>query len=154
MFGQNGKQEFREFLMNIGLPFDSDDYFWSRHPKRASEELVKMGNSTNASLRLEGSKLILEEEIVNNLNHLFTISIEVDNSFPYSMPKISVIDPPITYEDLKGKHIYKDNHICLIEPNKHSSGMSILDFRNLACEWCFAVDVYLHTGEWPTAQAD
>lgn len=144
-FGTISEEKCSEFFTTLNLPTNTG--WWSKYPKRATEELLKMVTSTNANLSQEGSKLIFEEEITNNFGTCFLISIAVED-FPYKMPKVFVKSPKIK----KKLHMWKDGSLCLMEPDTYNSGISILKIRNLACAWCFCYEAYLNTGEWPAAE--
>ena len=52
---------------------------------------------------------------------------------------------------------YMDEHtvykcgICNCYPD-YNTKMSVIDFRNFAAAWCFCIEVYVNTREWPAAQ--
>lgn len=150
LFFNSETEKYMEFLEECGLPTDDNDYFWMKYQGRFIEEVSKMADNTNAQLSCEDGKLIWEEDISNNFGTEFTISIEVPEGYPYKMPRVLV-----TYSEIdlpKSKHRYKDGSLCLLHPSEYHSVMSILDFRNMASAWCWAVEVYQNTGEWPAGE--
>jgi hypothetical protein len=134
-----------------GLPTTSKSYWWVKYPTRALKEIEKMHANTNAALRCFGGKLIWDEVIRDNFGTQFFISIEAED-YPHKMPKAFVKEAEIKFKH--AKHMYRDGSLCLMHHNDYNSSISILEIRNLACAWCWAVEVYTHTKEWPAAQAD
>lgn len=126
--------------------------WWTRYPKRAVEEIYKMHENTNAVLKTEGSKLIWEEELFNNFNTYFKISIEAGSNFPFEMPDTYVRNSGIDIS--RAKHMYSGSRLCLMHPSEYHSYISVLEIRNLAAAWCFCAEAYIETGEWPAAEAD
>lgn len=134
-----------------GLPMNKKDCWWVKYPKRALQEIKRMESSTNAAFRCSGKVLIWEEVITNNFGNKFYIEIETED-YPHKMPKTYVREAEIKFK--RGKHMYNDGNLCLMRSSDYDSSTSVLQIRNLACAWCFAVEVYTRTGEWPTAEAD
>ena len=134
-------------LSQAGLPTNGSNW-WVKHPGRAIDELNRMLSSTNARVLHAGSKMIFKEEISNNFGTRFLIAIETQD-FPFKMPKVFLEEPRLNG---KAKHMWKDGSLCLLDPDDYHSSISILDIRNLAAAWCFSIEVYANTGEWPAAE--
>ena len=139
------------WLSEKGLPTNSKSCWWVKYPNRALQEIDKMYVGTNAALSYSGKKLIWDEVIKNNFGTQFYISIVTEN-YPHKMPKVFVKEAEIRFR--RGKHIYGDGSLCLLHPDDYNSNISILQMRNLGCAWCWAVEVYIETKEWPTSEAD
>ena len=140
------------YLLSIkGLPTNKRDCWWVKYPNRALQEIDKMHSSTNAALRCSSKKLIWDEVIKNNFGTQFYISIETEN-YPHKMPKVFLKEAEIMLK--KQKHTYRDGSLCLLHPDDYNSNISILQIRNLACAWCWAAEVYVHTKKWPAAETD
>lgn len=137
-------------LRDYGLPMHDNNCWWVRDSRRALDEIEKMLQNTSCIFYCEGRKLIAEEEIVNNFGSHFLLRIEVDSNFPFAMPKVFI--PAADIDHRLGEHIYDDGHLCLLHPDEYRSSMSILDFRKMASAWCFCIEVYKNTGEWPGAE--
>lgn len=138
-------------LSSKGLPTDSNNYWWVRYPKRAISEIEKMNKSTNAAYKCVGRKLIWDEVIKNNFKTQFYISIETVD-YPQKMPAVYIKESEIKFK--RNKHMFKGGKMCLMHQDDYNSKISILEIRNMACAWCWAVEVYTHTNKWPTAEAD
>lgn len=134
-----------------GLPTNSKDYWWVKYPKRALSEIKKMHSETNATFKPIDKKLVWDEVIKNNFGTKFYISIETLD-YPHKMPATYVREAEIKFR--RGKHMFRDGKLCLMHSDDYNSKISILGIRNSACAWCWAVEVYTHTGKWPTAEAD
>ncbi|MBW1668188.1 MAG: hypothetical protein JRI79_13565 [Deltaproteobacteria bacterium] len=133
------------------IPTNSKESWWVKFPRRALKEIRKMEAYTNAAVRCSGKKMIWEEVVKNNFGTQFYISIEAKD-YPHKMPKAFVKEAEIKFKH--GKHMYRDGSLCLMHPNEYNSNISILQIRNLACAWVWAVEVYTHTKQWPTAEED
>lgn len=138
-----------QILANKGLPTNSQACWWVKYPKRALQEIRTMERNTNAYLTYYGNKLIWEEVVKNNFNTRFYISIETEG-YPHKMPRVFVKDSDIKFK--RRKHTYKDGSLCLMESSEYNSRLSVLQIRNQACAWCWAVEVYTHTKSWPAAE--
>ena len=149
LFTDREKEKYLQVLGECGLP-TTGHYWWTRYPKRAIEEIYKIYENTNAAFSRKESKLIWEEVITNDFGTRFLILIETNSTFPYTPPSVYVKESEINLENVS--HKYKNGTLCLFEPEAYSTKMAILDIRNLACAWCFCVEVYLDKGEWPAAE--
>jgi hypothetical protein len=149
LFDDFEKKPYLEVLGEYGLPVKGD-YWWTRFPKRAVDEIFAMRKNTKATLIQCDEKLIWQESITNNFDSRFYISIETNESFPHKMPKVFVKEPWINPSNTI--HIYSDGTLCLMHPSSYNSRISILEIRNLAAAWCFCYDVFSHTGTWPAAE--
>jgi len=138
-------------LSKKGLPTNKRGCWWVEYPNRALQEIDKMHSSTNAALRCSGKKLIWDEVIKNNFGTQFYIAIETEN-YPHKMPTVFLKEAEIMLK--KQKHTYRDGSLCLLHPDDYNSNISILQIRNLACAWCWAAEVYVHTKKWPAAETD
>ncbi len=78
------------------------------------------------------------------------LSIETQKNHPHEMPKVFLKEPLIEPDDKM--HMYKNGSLCLMHPNSYHSRISILEIRNLAAAWCFCLEVYSNTQEWPAAE--
>lgn len=150
IFSDNDREEYLSTLSKCGIPV-CGHYWWTRYPKRAVEEIEGMLEHSKAVLDCRGNRLIWEESIVNNFGRVFVFSIEAGGNYPFTAPKVFLKEPYITPSD--GKHIYGDSSLCLFRPEAYSSRMRILNIRHIACSWCFCIDAYERTGEWPGAEA-
>lgn len=138
-------------LSQKGLPINRKSCWWVKYPHRAIQEIEKMHSCTNAALSCSGKKLIWDEVVKNNFGTQFYISIETE-SYPHRMPMVFLRQAEIKVS--KQKHMYGDGRLCLLHPDDYHSTISILQMRNLACTWCWAAEVYIHTKQWPAAEAD
>jgi hypothetical protein len=138
-----------QIFSEIGLSIKSQECWWVKYPQRALHEIQSMMRNTNSTLDYSGRKLIWEEVIRNNFNTWFHITIETEG-YPYKIPKVFIKNSEIKFK--KGKHMNSDESLCLMDSSDFNSKKSVLQIRNQACAWCWAVEVYTHTGEWPAAE--
>ena len=148
-FVDTEKNNCLQALRACNLPM-TENTWWVRYPKRAVEEIYKMKEHTNASLSSRGKQIVWRERIVNNFGNTFVISIESQETHPFSAPKVFLKQPCI--ENSRDKHMWKDGSLCLFKPASYSSNMRILEIRNLACSWCFCYSAYKNTGTWVGAE--
>lgn len=149
LFDNFEKKKCLEILSEHGLTVRGD-HWWIRYPKRGIQEIFAMLQNTNATLVRCDEKLIWRETITNNFSSNFTISIEARENHPHEMPKVHLDQPQI--EPSNKIHMYKDGSLCLMHSNEYNSRISILEIRNLAAAWCWCIEVYTNTGEWPAAE--
>lgn len=140
MFFSDEKEKAREILFGLGLPLAFSNAWYWQYPVRAVEEIVKMMDNTNAILDFEESQMVWHEVIRNNLGTEYRYMLVVDQSFPFVMPDVHIIEPEISYAD--SKHRYSDGRLCLMHPDEFQSSMDILSFRNQTCGWIFAYNVW------------
>jgi hypothetical protein len=149
LFDSFEKKKCLEMLGEYGL-ITQGNYWWVRYPKRAIEEILTMKENTNAYMSICDDQLIWTEKIVNNLGSEYLITIESRDNYPFKMPKVSLIEPWVNPN--QKIHMYKNGTICFMHPDSYNSRISVLEIRNQVAVWCFAYDVFTHTGEWPAAE--
>lgn len=143
------EETYLDILEECGLP-DDENAFWVKYPDRFLQEVRKMVDNTNAVATYEDGKLVWIEDVINNFDTPFTIGITVSPSFPFSKPDVFVLAPDISPSN--DKHMHGNGSLCLLHPDEFHSGMSILDFRNMACSWLMCFEVYKESGKWPAAE--
>ena len=144
-FGDPDVARFREALHALGVSKDSG--CWAlKYPKRAIEEIYKMQENTDAELIPKGSQLTWLEEIATELGNTYVIEV-ITEDFPHKWPKVFVREPQLA----GAKHVYGDGSLCLMKDSSYSSGMSVLDFRNMACSWLWCHELSA-SGEFPGAE--
>lgn len=149
LFSNSERQKCFEILELYGLPTDSG--WWSKYPKRAVEEITKLGDNTNSIFNAESNKLIFSELVSTNFGNYYSISIETGYDHPYVQPEVYIKIPYI--EPSTKIHMYDDGRLCLMKPEVYHTQMFILDIRNKAASWCFCHDIYKETGKWDGAEA-
>lgn len=100
--------------------------------------------------RTDDDKLYVLAALQTNQNKIYTLSIDIPESYPNTYPRITVRKPDIPKD---APHQYTDGTICYVHPMEWNPGRHSLTTAIMrSAKWLAKYEVWQSTGRWPGVQ--